>query len=40
MSYQITSVGGTGRRLVSSTFDVMNVPANNATTTFTVPARI
>lgn len=40
MSYQITSVGGAGERLVSSSFDVMAVPANNATTTFTVPARI
>lgn len=40
MTYTITSVGGAGERLVSSSFDVMSVPANNATTTFTVPARI
>jgi uncharacterized membrane protein YqgA involved in biofilm formation len=40
MSYQITSVGGAGERLVSSSFAVMSVPANNATTSFAVPARI
>jgi hypothetical protein len=41
MSYQITSIGAGGlSRLVSSSFDVMTVPASNATTTFTVPARI
>ena len=41
MTYNVTAIAPpSANRSTTSTFDVMSVPANNATTTFTVSARI